>query len=611
MSAAARLNVSAIRRLSADIGRRLGWRAPALITLMTVSGLAEGMGLVLLFPLLGQLGVGQGGAPNVVGRTVAELLGLLGIAINLPVLLLLLVCTVVLQHVIFLGQSWLGAHYQQSYVAAWRNALFNAILAARWSFFTQRRVGELINALVPETQRLSDALFLLGQIVTSLIFIVIYLALAFAAAWPIALVIITFAVVMGVVTRPLLRRGSRAGSQVTQRAIALQTIAGEFLSGAKFIKASASEDRAAAKFGEAVHNDFELVRSMIFYPNLIRSIYEVAAIGLLALCLWLGLIVLGIDAASILVSVYIFVRVYQRLSVLQQNLQALQNYAPAIETVSGMLQAATAEIETQSEPANESSAAFLSHEAPASIALKNVTVRYAGVPAISAVSLVIPPGTVLGLAGPSGAGKSTLVDCILGLTMPDEGEIEIGGVPLTELPLRRWRQAVGYVAQDTFLLNVSVRDNIRWGNPAASDAEIAQAARRADLDATIRALPRGYDTEVGDRGVRLSGGQRQRIGLARAILGHARLLIFDEATSALDSESERLILQTVSELRRSMTVIMIAHRLSTLRDADVIYFLECGQIVETGTWPQLIRYGTRFHDFWALQSEERPALASP
>ena len=315
---------------------------------------------------------------------------------------------------------------------------------------------------------------------------------------------------------------------------------------------------------------------------------------------------LGVAPASIMVSLFMFLRIYQRQSVLQQNLQSLQSFIPAIIAVTALLRAATAEA--------ESSAA--ERELPPSagpgiaLDLRDVSVAYDSVPALAGLSLAVPACTLLGIAGASGVGKSTLVDCILGLVDRQSGSVEIGGRPLESLSLVAWRRAVGYVAQDTFLFNASIRENIAWGNPGANDADIARAARLAHAHDFIAALPRGYATEVGDRGVRLSGGQRQRVGLARALVGNIRLLLLDEATSALDLASEHEVMKAIDELRGSVTIIIVAHRLSTLRGADRICLMQDGRIVESGSWDELIAPGTRFHELWNLQSDDRRAAVA-
>jgi ABC-type multidrug transport system fused ATPase/permease subunit len=220
---------------------------------------------------------------------------------------------------------------------------------------------------------------------------------------------------------------------------------------------------------------------------------------------------------------------------------------------------------------------------------------------LDGISFEIPAGTVVGVTGTSGAGKSTFVDLIVGLLKPDSGVIKIDGIPIDNLQLLQWRQSIGYVGQDTLLLDGTVALNIGWGT-AGDRQEIERAARAAQIHDFIASLPQGYDTEVGDRGVRLSGGQRQRVGLARALMGSKRLLILDEATSALDSANEYEVMHALSQLKGQITVVMVAHRLSTLNIADRIIVLERGEIVESGSWDELLAVGSgTFTRLWQVQ----------
>lgn len=212
---------------------------------------------------------------------------------------------------------------------------------------------------------------------------------------------------------------------------------------------------------------------------------------------------------------------------------------------------------------------------------------------------MIPSGRIVAFVGPSGSGKSTLVDAILGLVPLASGSITVNGTPLAELPLPAWRRAVGYVGQDTMLMGGTIADNVRFGNDA-TDAQVEAALARASA-AFVGALALGSATEVGDRGVRLSGGERQRIGLARALAVPRLLYILDEATSALDAETEAEVIDTVAQLAGKATVIVVAHRFSAIRAADIIHVVEDGRIVESGRWEELDRPGTRFRTLRALQ----------
>jgi ABC-type multidrug transport system fused ATPase/permease subunit len=206
------------------------------------------------------------------------------------------------------------------------------------------------------------------------------------------------------------------------------------------------------------------------------------------------------------------------------------------------------------------------------------------------------------VVGESGCGKSTLLDMLMGFNMIEKGDVLIDGVPLEDYDQSSYRQRIGYVPQDAVLFNMSIRDNILWAQDDATDETFAEALRLANAQMFIDEFPDGVDTLAGDRGVRLSGGQIQRIALARAILRRPELLILDEATSALDSQSETLIQDAIAEIARDTTIIVVAHRLSTVKMADTIVVLDEGAIVEQGTYDELIKRDGRFRSMVDAQS---------
>jgi len=231
------------------------------------------------------------------------------------------------------------------------------------------------------------------------------------------------------------------------------------------------------------------------------------------------------------------------------------------------------------------------------------TYREGRVPAVRDLSLVIPAGKIVALVGPSGAGKSTIADILMGLIAPDSGTLRLDGRPLGPEGVRGWRDQIGYVAPDTFLFHDTIRANLKWARPDASEDEMLTALRQASAFDFVAGLSDGLDTIVGDRGILLSQGERQRLALARAFLRRPSMLFLDEATNSLDSENERRVLDAIESRRGELTVVLIAHRLSTIRWADLIYVVEGGKVVESGNWSSLsaLRDG-RFRALWEAQS---------
>ena len=278
-----------------------------------------------------------------------------------------------------------------------------------------------------------------------------------------------------------------------------------------------------------------------------------------------GPLLLDVKIATVLVILALFVRLLPRVSALQQGLQALNVLMPALDNLQRLRDEARA---------------------------------------LDGVDLDLPPGRIVAIVGPSGSGKSTLVDAVLGIVPLSSGLIEIGGIALDDLPLPAWRRTIGYVGQDTALFAGSVADNVRLGTQAG--AEAVEAALDKAAAHFVRRLAAGVNTEVGDCGARLSGGERQRLGLARALAAQRRLFVLDEATSALDSETEAEVMRTVEGIAGEATVLIVAHRFSAVRGADIIHVLENGRIVESGDWSSLDQLGTRFYMLKQLQEMKQP-----
>ncbi|MAL96955.1 MAG: ABC transporter [Alteromonadaceae bacterium] len=247
------------------------------------------------------------------------------------------------------------------------------------------------------------------------------------------------------------------------------------------------------------------------------------------------------------------------------------------------------------------------------VTFRNVSFRYPGSAAgIEDIDLAVPAGHTVALVGATGSGKSTLIKLLLRFYEPSQGDILIDGQSIRGVSLRSLRTAVGLVSQDVYLFDGSVRENLAYGNPDATDSEVIEAAKTAEAWTFIEALPQGLDTPVGERGARLSGGQRQRLSLARALLKNPPILVLDEATSAVDNETEAAIQRSLKRIGHNRTVIMIAHRLSTVVDADTILVVENGRVIEQGTHESLLQKGGAYSSQWRVQTgqEQLPAAAN-
>jgi len=564
---------------------------------MLINSIMEGMALALLVPLLSLAGIGGGGGGPIF-TWFQSIFASMGLQLTLRTVLMAILGISLFQGGVFLAQSWLASRLQYGYMAKWREALFHAYMGASWPFFVKSRSGDLINALLSETERVGGIFYFSMQLVNAAIVTCVYLILSLYASWQATGLLLAGGGIVFLLTYPLVKKSYAVGRAISDHTKELHSRIQEFIGGAKLVKATATERLAQSWFGSINAQLFESYASAAFHPSVLKAIVEFSGIAILCLVIVAGALWFENGLASILMIVALFIRLVPRIFSLQQNIQLLGLYLPSIEVVMNTKAAAAAlgeSIETRGE------AEPLFREG-VSISLSDLSFSFGERRVLDGIAMQLPKGETVGIVGSSGAGKSTLVDCLLRLNEPTSGSVLVQGVPIERLPLAAWRRSVGYVSQETVLFNDTIRYNLLWGAPAgADDQRMVEAAKKSGAHEFISSLPSGYDTMVGDRGVRLSGGQKQRLGLARALVNRPVVLILDEATSALDSESEQEVLEAIRALHGQMTIVMIAHRLSTVRSADRIYVLEGGRVVEEGTWTELLAKKTRFSVLWELQ----------
>ncbi|MEO1648776.1 MAG: ABC transporter transmembrane domain-containing protein [Pseudomonadota bacterium] len=374
----------------------------------------------------------------------------------------------------------------------------------------------------------------------------------------------------------------------------------EVLGAMKIVQAFNQQDREASRFADAVERTFDTARRRIILRAVMTSIIIFAIFGSVVLLLWRG--AEGVAAGDISGGTIIgFILgaglVAGSLGALTEVYGELLRGAGAASRLAELL-SAEPEIAAPARPES------LPSPARGGLSFRNVTFRYPARPdtaALTDFSLEIEPGETVAIVGPSGAGKSTVFQLVERFYDPQSGTIRLDGVPLTKADPADIRARMALVPQDGALFSADARDNLRYGNWEASDADIWEAARAANAEEFLRDLPDGLDTHLGEGGTQLSGGQRQRVAIARALLRDAPILLLDEATSALDAESEQLVQQALDALMRGRTTLVIAHRLATVRQADRIIVLDEGRIVEQGTHAQLAQAGGLYSRLAKLQ----------
>jgi ATP-binding cassette subfamily C protein len=348
----------------------------------------------------------------------------------------------------------------------------------------------------------------------------------------------------------------------------------------KSVKTYDAEDRDLALFARLCRSVTDQAEQSSRHEAAAAFWFEAGTLAALAAVLLVALELLHLSAAATLVMLAIFSRLMPQLSSIFSQ---LHTFAADVPAFSNIIAIRTECLDHAEFPILEDAAVPVLKE---SLQLESVSFSYGASEILHEVNLTVEEGKITAIMGASGAGKSTLTDLANGLLFPSNGRLLLDGVPLTAEATRQWRRRVGYVGQDTVLFHDSIRNNLLWARPDATEAELREALRLAAAGFVFDSES-GLNSMVGDRGILLSSGQRQRIALARALLRNPELLILDEATNALDVENEQRILEAIQSLRGRMTILMVAHRLSAIRHADVIYLMEAGRIVESGTWESL------------------------
>ena len=578
------------RLLFGDMVERLGWRFPLLIGLTTFVGLGESISVILLLPLLKQLGITQSGDQGAAVRLLE--LGLTRVGASSPLQVLAVIIAIAsAQALLSMYLNWWTAVLSRRYVGQRQLELFRAFIHAKWLFLTEHKAGEMTNAIITECARAGAAFTIALALLSGAAVTVIYVVLSLDIAWQVTLSLIGFSAAAALLMTRLYRKTYGLGQSLAPLNAEFFSTIAEHLGGAKFVKASAGDERAVARIEHLLRRLDIATAVANSLPGVSRTFLEFLAFVGLASLIAVGSGWMGVAAGNVVVVLALFGRLFPRITAMQAQAHHFNWNVPAIEIIDGLQNAAEAEAERQERP---DKGTVLKVDPPAKLVVHDLIVDLGKRRILDGIEMVVIIPGMVALVGRSGAGKSTLVHVLLGLVDPAAGSVTLGSHDLASAPLSAWRRAIGYVPQETILFHASVKDNLTLANPDASDAAVELAARRAHALDFIDALPDGFATVIGDQGVKLSGGQRQRLGIARALLSNPRLLVLDEAMSALDAASELEIARTLDELRKEMGILMIAHRLASVRTADMTYVLDGGHIVESGTWDDLMRRGTRF-----------------
>jgi subfamily B ATP-binding cassette protein MsbA len=496
-------------------------------------------------------------------------------------------------------QAFLMVWIEQAVIRDLRTALLAQLQTLSLSFYHAQRTGTLMARVTNDVEYLREALASgISRLVKGSLMLAVCLGWAFYASWRLALLSLVILppvlIALAALGRKLRKRSDAAQERMGELAAILQ----ENIAGARVVKAFGMEDFERRKFERANHAFFRAYVRMRRVATAAGPVGEFGMVVAAVAVLWLGGVEIFTRGALAPHQFILFVTALVSTSSPIRSLSEVNaNIQQGLAAAGRLFALLDTEPDVVDRPGARPLAPFRDR-----IRFEHVAFAYPeGGPVLEEVSLEVRRGEVVALVGSSGAGKSTMMDLVPRFHDPTGGRVTVDGVDLRETTVASLRALLGIVTQETIVFHDTVRNNLAYGMDDASEEAVEAAAEAANAHAFIRGLPRGYATVIGDRGVKLSGGERQRIAIARALLKNPPILLLDEATSALDAESERLVHQALERLMRDRTVLVIAHRLSTVQHADRIVVLEKGRVVASGTHRELLDQDGLYRRLYDLQ----------
>jgi ATP-binding cassette, subfamily B, bacterial MsbA len=593
-----------IIRLLAQASRQYPVQSLLLVVISILSSVADGLSITLLIPLLTTIFEDQGFVADDAGSLVGMLnrLALLAGPDNRLFLIAgLIVGLVTVRSVLMFWDQYIVAWMSGKISHQIRSRIFANLLGSDFQFISTNDNGKLLNTLDGESWNTTDAITSIFGLFTNLCMVLAFTAILLFLSWKLTLLVAVLVIAISTLRRLFDARMRRMGHQMIEASEDLYNRSTELFDSMRMIRAFGRENDAQRAYNRASTRLFGLSLRVGNFANLASGLQEVLYAIIFAGIIFAA-IGIGISGAALIAFLALLHRIQPHVKQFDETRTHLQTLTASVEAVTNLL-----------DLPQWSGRSRGGRQLPAlreGVRFDCVSFSYAGKSnerrnALEALTLEIPFGQTTAIVGSSGAGKSTLTNLLFRFYDPDQGRVTVDGVSLDELDLDWWRSRLSIAGQDTDLISGSLRDNIAYGKPDASDAAIEQATRAAQIYDFIASLPYGLDTQIGTRGVLLSGGQRQRIQLARALLRDDGILILDEATNALDAMTEHEILEVIECLHGKRTIVLISHRLSTTMRADRVVVLGDGKVVEQGSPDQLLQAGELFASMVKMQEFRR------
>ncbi|MCP3932985.1 MAG: ABC transporter ATP-binding protein [Bacteroidetes bacterium] len=555
-----------------------------LFLLTFFSVVTDGIGIMMLLPLLKVTFVADGDLGAIAEYTL-QILNFMGIPVLQHVLLMFIGFIFLIKGAIKFAEGILRSHMVTGLERKLRNRLFARYLNVEYKYYTSKNSGHFINVLISQIQLYCASFNAFTAFTTQIVTVLGYFIFAMFLSWQFTLLSALGSMSILLLFKKLSNYSRRLSLKVGVENSTLQRLIVQTLHGLKYLSATAStlsmETKSKMSIDTLCKDRFRLEVA----GALTAALREPVTIFFLIVIMLVQIFIFKQPIAPIMIAIIIFNRALKSIMSIQASWQKVMKTISGLEMTEREIEQAGVNAEIQGEGKIE--------RFTQGIELKNVTFSFTEKNILNNISLKIPAKSSIAIVGESGSGKSTLVDLITLLLKPNEGNIIIDGIDYKELNYRSWRTNIGFVTQETVIFDDTIANNISLWNCEIEknkecSQEIEKAAEQAFCHPFISDLPEGYQTIVGERGVKLSGGQRQRLFVARELFKKPSLLILDEATSSLDTESERYMQKSIDQLKGIMTVIIIAHRLSTIKNVDHIYVLDNGKIIENGSYDQLM-----------------------
>lgn len=558
------------------------WHIVLLGILSFFAGILEGFGITAIIPIFSFVNKGKAETGDLISQIIEKFFNIFHLPYTLKFLLIFILVIFITKSILTFLANHISASITTRYEKQTRAELLDSTLSSNWQNLSKQKVGYLSQILTTDISNSSALLTYIGMFLITAINLIVYTFLAFNVSPTIALITVVFGILVFFIFKPLLYKNKALAQEASQLYKETAHYVDEVVIGAKAIKASSLES-AVHKRG---HMYFDRLRFLLLRAAVLKNLAN-ALLQPMGIMLILSIFAYfykfsSFNFASFAVIVYAINKVFANVEMGQAQLHKISSCIPFLAAV-----VEYKELGRQQSEINQGNDSFSFVDR-----LEFKGVHFAYTPSqkiLKDINFSVKKGSIVGIIGPSGSGKTTITDLILRLFDPTQGNIYIDGKTIETFKLDELRKNIGYVSQDSFLVNDTVENNIKFYNETISHEAVIRAAKMAHVSEFINKLPEKYDTVVGERGVQLSGGQRQRIILARVLVNQPQVLILDEATSALDNESEAIIQETITELKGTITVIMIAHRLSTVLNADNLLVIEKGKIIEEGSPEQLLK----------------------